>query len=143
MKPFRGSMATVRCGLMASPEQIRVEYDLLGFFGRDGAAWKTTNMVWPKCPEYGYTGFLLIWSVSAPTEVNNSAIALMSALRRLSLPRYGYRIDKTTINVFGADSPFARALSDPTTIFVVVEPNSMEDLNELEHPQNASKPNIK
>jgi hypothetical protein len=68
MKPFRGSMATVRCGLMASPEQIKVEYDLLVFFGKDGAAWKTTNMVWPKCPEYGFSGFLLIWSESATTE---------------------------------------------------------------------------
>jgi hypothetical protein len=52
-------------------------------------------------------------------------------------------VGKSVIGVFGTDSLFARALSDPTTIFVVVGPNSMEDLDELEHPSNANKPKIK
>jgi hypothetical protein len=143
LKPFAGSITTVKCGPIASPEQIRVEVDLSNFIGKEGAGWKTTNIFWPQCSTYGFSGFLLIWSESATTEVNNSATGLMSALRGLAFPRFGYRVGKSVIGVFGTDSPFAKALSDPTTIFVVVGPNSMEDLYELEHPKNANKPKIK
>ena len=90
-------------------------------------------------------GILIIWNESASSEVNNSGIAVMHALWKLGFPAFGFRTTKSTMGPLGAsaDSPFAKAASDPTTIFVVVAPNSMEDEDEVLHPKNANKPQAK
>jgi hypothetical protein len=145
LKPFPGSITTVRCEPAASTEQVRVESDLFNFF-KEGAGWSTTNIAWRQCSTFGFWGFLVIWSESSSTGVNNSAMALFSVLKRLSFPTFAFRVGKpgkTGFDALGSDSPFAKAASDPATIFVVVGPNSMEDIGELEHPTNNSKPNDK
>jgi hypothetical protein len=66
----------------------------------------------------------------------------MSALKKLSFPTFGMGVGqpgKTGWEALGPDSPFPKAASDPTTIFVVVAPNSMEDADDpihLLHPNN-------
>jgi hypothetical protein len=145
LKPFAGSVTTVKCGPMASHEQIRVEGDLFNFLGKEGAGWKTTDTYWSQCSTFGFWGFLVIWNESASSGVNNSGTAVMSALWKLSFPAFGFRTTRSTMGPLGAsaDSPFAKAASDPTTIFVVVAPNSMEDEDEFLHPKNANKPKAK
>lgn len=138
LKPFAGQRVTVViCGPGVSPpEQFRVEQDLWRFLGKEGAQWAVElpgYVAWERCASISNIGgFLIVSNAAASDGVKRAAKALEDVLNKFSMatssmPALPLPEGQLQINFFGAYSPYAMAVKDPTAIFVVVGPNVMAE----------------
>lgn len=134
MKPFKGTKLTIlMCGGgISPPEQFGTEQKLLELLGRTpiGANWETGYKSWRECPNTSSNGLEMSVSANAGEATRKAAEALRDELLGLGIAT-GLDIapaDRTKFEAsfFGdADSPPARILQEPNTVFLLVAPSAM------------------
>jgi len=136
LKPFRGSRITVLiCGGGVSPiEQLGTEERLLNLLGKPGSNWAAANWEtgyenWRGCSNTSANGLEMAISGNASEGLEKAAKALRDRLLRLGIAASLHTVPADQEHFWaatgGADSLEARAARDPTTIFLLVAPNSM------------------
>lgn len=137
LKPFGGSRITVLvCGGGVSPiEQLETEQRLLSLLGKPGSNWAAANWEtgyenWRECPNSSSNGLEMAISGNASEGLKKAAKALRDQLLGLGIATSLQTVPPEQEQFWaalpmGADSLQARAARDPTTIFLLVAPNTM------------------
>ena len=139
LKPFSGTKLTVvRCeGPVWPLEQWGTEQRLLELLGKPGsnwesASWETGYQSWTGCSRTSSNGLELTVSVNADEPTKKAAAALKDELLGIGIaasldivPPDRARFFAYGQFGFGADSPWAKTLQEPNTIFLLVAPSAM------------------
>lgn len=137
LKPFAGQrFMIVECGRNPSPEPYKLEEDLESFLS--DAKWNQVPVYasWDSCAHgtgNGATsdgGNLVAFNSNASKETKDAATALFNVLNELSIFTASFQAPPTPSptlqQLLGSDSPFVRASTDSTVIFILVGLNPQE-----------------
>jgi hypothetical protein len=136
LKPFAGQRITVvSCGRNSAPEPYKLEQELMGFLGSEGAGWASESYPrWDRCTSGATSvgGNLVTFSSTASDGVKDSATALGEVLNNLEISTITIPTSpegrQQTLEFLGADSPWELAAKDPTAVILLVGTNPMFDL---------------
>ena len=136
LRPFAGQKIELSyCGHPAAPSDANAVWqELIRLLSVNkearifGAGWQVNPTVWnDNCVDFG--GVQLSISMSAASNVQNSARALLQELRKRDI--YSEMLPSSSsnaaflLNAFGPSSPLYMAAKDPSTIFVLVGDNPL------------------
>jgi len=133
LKPFSGSRVTVlMCGEGISPiEQYGTEQRLLELLGRSGSQWEYGYGKWTECSHTSSNGLEIVVGETASEQTKKAATALRDELLGIgiatSLDVVPLGRAKFMASDFGSDSPWAKTVEEPNTIFLLVAPSAMAD----------------
>jgi hypothetical protein len=133
MRPFKDTKLTVLIcgGGVSPPEQLGTEQRLLEFLGKTpiGANWDTGYGSWHECPNTSSNGLEMVLSENAGRDTKKAGETLKDELLAFgiatSLDVVPLDRAKFMALTFGADSPWAKAVQEPNTIFLLVAPSAM------------------
>jgi hypothetical protein len=131
LKPFSGTRLTVLiCGGLVSPiEQLGTEQRLLDLLGKSGANWETGYQPWSTCAGTSSNGLEMVVSKNAGEATKRAGDALRDELLGFgiatSLDVVPPERAKFMASGLGSDSPWAKTIQEPNTIFLLVAPNAM------------------
>ena len=131
LKSFSLTRLTVLvCGPGISPiEQYGTEQRLLDLLGKSGANWETGYQPWAGCAGTSLNGLEMVVNANGNAITKRAGEALRDELLGFgiatSLDVGPLERTKFMASVFGVGSPWAGAVQEPNTIFLLVAPSAM------------------
>jgi len=150
LEPFNTTRLTVlSCGVgISPPEQYGTEQRLLNLLGKptprsSAANWETGYEPWQGCANTNFSNLDVVFSADASEGVAKAARALTDELLGIDIAAQLHPVPMQQRQLweltFGPDCPEARALRDPSRIFLLVAPSSLSGAKPSKSRKTKSK----